>query len=75
MQSDFFYNTNMNETLKQFKDAFIFGYTGRLGNVIDFQNYKTNKAIEENIDRYCNNPKISAVLVVIIAVAFFIYLY
>ena len=65
----------MNETLKQFKDAFICEYTGRLGNIIDLQGYKTNKTIEENIDRYCNNPKISAVLVVIIAVAFFIYLY
>ncbi len=65
----------MNETLKQIKATLIYGYTGRLGNVIDFKSYKTNKAIKENIDRYCNNPKISAVLVVIIAVAFFIYLY
>ncbi len=65
----------MNETLKQIKDTFIYGYTGRLDKIIDLQSYKTNKAIEENIDRYCNNPKISAVLVVVIAVIFCIYLY
>ena len=52
----------MKQFLKQIKNGFILSYTGRLGNIIDFQSYKTNKLV----NKYCNNPKISAILVIII---------
>ena len=54
----------MKKILKQIKDGFILGYTGRLGNIIDFQSYKNDKLVK----KYCNNPKISAILIIIFLV-------
>ena len=69
LQSDFLYNKCMKEVLKQIIDSFTLGYTGRLGNIIDFQNYKNDKLVR----KYCNN-KISAILIIII-LAYIVYYY
>lgn len=60
----------MKKILKQIKDGCILGYTGRLGNVIDFQGYKMDKWVKQ----HCNNTKVSVILIVIVlAVALFYY--
>lgn len=51
----------MKEVLKQIKDGCIYGYTGRLGNVIDFKSYRMDKAIK----KYGNDPKICIVTFII----------
>ena len=52
----------MKEIFKQIKDGCIYGYTGRLGNVIDFQSYKMDKTIK----KYGNDPKICLITFIII---------
>ena len=46
-------------------DVFKYGYTGKIGNLIDFKFYKTDKAINKFANKYLNDNKICAITIVI----------
>ena len=60
------YNKAMeNIFLKQVKDSFIYGYTGKIDNVISLSAYRINK----NIQKFGNNPVVCTVTAVIFLIA------
>ena len=46
-------------------DVFRYGYTGKLGNLINFDSYKMSKSIDLFTDKYFNDRRISVILIII----------